>query len=228
MPQHPVHVMYRDLHEQDAAPKRIKATWEPGKCSVCGLEAETMRAGALLGKGFGSWQEVIKHPGITLVCKACGWAAKDARLLRSPVLIEDHASFISWNDLAQRLMKAPQIDSRTALVAPAGGRKIVAPHACYGRLATDSMVIEWTRHLQAALIVCARLRASGQGGRMLVNDRLAIDADCPERKVRAMHEMWDFLGFVRGDKNLRVLYSKMTMNLPGADEPNEGREGGEG
>lgn len=215
-----VQAMYAALAVEDVKPKKRQASWEEYMCSVCGEVKETLPAGALMGMTFGSWQELSKHTTTSRLCKACAWAFKDKRLLRSPVWItRDTVEFLDWAELGIRLT-SEEVTSQVAVVAPHGGRKIVAPYARWGYVAADNGALQWAPAYRKALAVCHQLHKVGVRGSLLSLDSppsqqvMAVE----EPKQRVVYEMWEYLRFVREDKTLLGLFTKLSMNMSNEKE----------
>lgn len=212
----PIPALYEQMATEDVKPsKRKKGNWAEGTCSICGDDTEVMRAGALLGQTFGSWQELSRFNTVSAVCKPCGWALKDKRLLYHPTWVQSGTGeSLSWSELATRLATR-DVDASVSVIAPTSGRKIVAPYARYGKVITDHGALTWGSQYRKALQVCINLNKIGMRGSLLSQEvppqGLLLPVD--PQKHRAVHEMWDYLAFVREDKTLLALFAKITMNL---------------
>lgn len=211
----PIDVLYQSLSTEDVKPKKRKADWIPGSCSVCGQDREVISAGSLMGMTFGSWQEMMRHNGVSALCKPCAWAFKDKRLLRNCVWIEDESvELIDWHSLGERLLTR-DVSSSVSVIAPNGGRKIVAPYATYGYITADGGVFKWTSQYKKALGVCKELNKIGIRGSLLTGDRVPTQQvlSVSPQKQKVVHDMWKYLAFVRDDKTLLGFFVKLSMNM---------------
>lgn len=211
----PIEVSYSFLCEKDVIPKKKKATWKNHLCSVCGKTQETLPAGSLLGQTFGSWQEVSQFNTTSNLCKKCAWAFKDKKLLRSPVLITyQSANYITWTELGL-ILSERSLNSEESVIAPVGGRKIVAPYATWGMVTADYGNLKWSSQYQKALKACFQLHKVGIRGSLLLEPSIPYKTlqQTDPRKHSAIQEMWEYLRFMREDKTLRMLFAKLSMNI---------------
>lgn len=216
----PIKLLYETFSEEEYRPKKRKADWIDGQCSVCGEEdTSVIEAGAFLGSTFGSWQELSRFNTISMLCKPCLWSFKDKRLLRSPIWVDqDSAEMLSWEEVGKKLLRE-DIDAKISVILPYGGRKIVAPYAQYGYVATDNGVLKWTPKYKKALAVCYQLHKVGIRGSLLSSPRVPFQqlSRCTEDKQKIIHDMWNYLRFIREDKTLLGLFVKLSMNMPKGD-----------
>lgn len=211
----PTQVMYESLAEEDVKPKKRQSNWDIGDCSLCGRTMESMPAGALMGMTFGSWQEMSRYNSTSRLCKSCAWSFKDKRLLRLPVWItQGGAEFITWGELGE-LLSESGITSKVAVVAPHGGRKIVAPYAQFGAISADGGVFKWSSQYRKALKICEQLHTIGIRGSLLTLDAPPTQqvSALPDERQRVVYAMWDHLRFIREDKTLLGLFTKLSMNM---------------
>lgn len=212
----PVHVLYWQLATEDVKPaKKRKGSWDPGTCSVCGTDTDVMRAGALLGLTFGSWQEVSRYNSVTALCKPCAWGFKNKQVIYSPSIVTpDDARLVTWREVGEYLLDH-DVDADVSVIAPTSGRKIVAPYAQYGKVTTDHGGITWSSKYRLALKACFQLNRVNIRGGLLSEPSPPYGplSELSPEKHKAVHEMWRYLSFVRDDKTLLALFTKISMNL---------------
>lgn len=216
----PVPVLYAAMATEDVKPKKRQASWENGICSVCGQEGDTLPAGSMLGMTFGSWQEVSQHNTVSRLCRPCAWAFKDKTLLRSPIWIAgEEISVLDWTEAGVRLAR-DEVTAEVSVILPFGGRKIIAPYARYGKVVTDGMTFHWSPRYRKAWLACIQLDKVGIRGSLLSSDHAPTQhlAHLNDSQRKAVHDMWNYLSFVREDKTLRGLFTKLSMNIKGEKE----------
>lgn len=105
-------------------------------------------------------------------------------------------------DLVAALSHA--IPSTVALSIPLSGKKIVLPSAQWGRIATDTRVIQWRPRNHHQLQAAIELRSMGLGEAALADPSppyYLLDKTTPAQHARIKH-LWAVLGAVREDKTM--------------------------
>lgn len=209
----PLSVLFDQEKPEKFVSKKKKSTWEVGKCSVCGHEGDVLAAGDVLGHNFGSWQDVTNVSGVSVLCEVCIWGFKHKQFLRSPYIITlEGGRSVEWSELVQVLMNP--VDKDTAIIAPSGGRKIVAPYTTWGVVTSESGSLPWTRPMRKLVMVIARLYKCGARGQMILEDSIpgtVLDQVDPS-KHDTLRAMWAYLDTMRYDKTLAPLFVKLSMN----------------
>lgn len=214
----PLSVLFEEISPPRFVSKKKRATWVEHQCSVCSQQTECMKAGDVLGHNFGSWQELTQNQGISMLCEVCIWGFKNKQFLRVPYVVSyGSGKEVAWSDLLVRLREPLREE---AVIAPAGGRKIVAPYAQWGKVTTDGGVFHWSARNRQALYAVEQLWKVGVRGQMLLYSALptkALDNSSLEHH-EVIHQMWNFLSFVRDDKTLAPLFVKLSMSKRVEDE----------
>ena len=209
----PLSVLFTQEKPEKFVSKKKRSTWEVGSCSVCGYEGDVLAAGDVLGHNFGSWQDVANFSGVSALCEVCIWGFKNKQFLRSPFIITaNEGRSVQWSELAQVLMQPVSKD--TAIIAPAGGRKVVAPYAKWGMVVSESGARPWTQPMRGLTTILVRLYKCGARGQMILEESIpgtVLDQVSPD-KHDALRGMWSALDIIRYDKTLAPLFVKLSMN----------------
>lgn len=193
-------------------------------CGNCSRFTETAPAGKVLTPQFGSWDTITEATtGGRWLCQPCAWAYRAVPYRRAPTIVtcgtsgeEDGKGLgarVEWATNADLLDALDHpTDSRTALVIPLSGKKIVLPKAQWGMVATDTKVFRWSPRNRRQLRAAAELRAMKVGEASLAEDSppfYLLDKTDPTEHAR-IKELWAVLAPVRADKTMLPFIQKIT------------------
>lgn len=177
-------------------------------CGNCQRRRSAAPAGKILTAQFGSWQDVAVDPtGGRWLCLPCAWSyrAADLRRMTTEVSVEGASERLDTAALRERLSKP--LSPNHALIVPLGGKKIVAPRAQWGMLASDHAVLAWSARHSRTLKTIMHLRELGFNEAGLSEPSppyvvmVALDYAIHDEVKR----LWSEVAWVREDKILKPL-----------------------
>lgn len=131
-------------------------------CGNCHQRRTTVPAHKILTSQFGTWEDITTATdGKRWLCLPCSWTYREASLRRQTTLITAEGTATRLNTTETRSVLSGPIANNTALVIPVSGKKIVAPKAQWGHIATDRGVLYWTPRHAKTLQAAAKLRDMG-------------------------------------------------------------------
>lgn len=184
------------------------------KCGVCRRTTDVAPAGKVLTSSFGSWDDIsADQSGRRWLCPACVYAFRAPELRTKATIVTgdpDSLTHPSPHDLAQRLSRA--IGATEAVIVPLTRKRVVAPRAAWGKLATDYEVITWSGRDAAMLSAALRLREAGFGPRALADPSppLTVLRGLPLNQHTRVNQLWRRLQPVRDNKARLPLYQYLT------------------
>lgn len=191
-----------------------------GRCGTCGHHGHCWAANTVLSASFASWDDINTDTTThtRLLCPACAWAYKTVPMKMS-LTIADATPSRTMFDAAPstvRALLANPLTGHIAVIAPIGGKRIVAPRARWGHVATDTAVVRWTTSRATLLGYGERLRALGVGPKALTQPSppFAVLATTPVDTHEEMRRLWRLLAPARADRALLPIIQRVLRADP--------------
>lgn len=140
------------------------APFDRGFCGKCHRETSVAEAIKILTRRFGSWDGIAPDPRSKQrhLCLPCAWAYRAKDLQYHPTIIirgDTQLHHPSGTEL-RRALSGPT-PTTMAVLFPVSGKKAVAPGSQWGKIATDSGPLTWTRRYAQAVKDLMGLKAVG-------------------------------------------------------------------